>query len=174
MAIANVPLVIAQCGKLLFFKSIFEAQGNTLQSNWVLVHFNSAIKFQKVCHFFSLDCPKNVLYYHTVHRHVQNNLSFSLHNLYCVHTDWFPGWSRKYGAEPSSRSPSEDCVELRQSFPGLSAVEPNDITSDDTTESKVVKNQLYWNDQECRQENWFVCSKRITNPNKREKFFVIT
>ena len=54
-------------------------------------------------------------------------------------------------------------------------MDPNDITSDDTTESKVVKNQLYWNDQECRQENWFVCSKRITNPNKRENFvFVIT
>ena len=89
-------------------------------------------------------------------------------------TDWFPGWSQKYGAEPSSRSPSEDCVELRQSFPGLNAANPNDITSDDATESKVVKNQLYWNDQECRQENWFVCSKRITNPNKREKHLMKT
>ena len=86
-----------------------------------------------------------------------------------IDTDWFPGWSRKYGgAEPSSRTPTEDCVELRQSFPGLLNVEPNDIASDDI-QTKVVKNQLYWNDQECRQENWFVCSKRITKLNTREK-----
>ena len=59
-------------------------------------------------------------------------------------------------------------MELRQSFPGLLNVEPNDIASDDIP-TKVVKNQLYWNDQECRQENWFVCSKRITKLNTREK-----
>ena len=85
----------------------------------------------------------------------------------CLAPDWFPGWSRKYGREPSSRTPTEDCVELRQSFPGLVNVEPNDIVSDDVP-TKVVKNQLYWNDQECRQENWFVCSKRITNPSTRK------
>ena len=87
----------------------------------------------------------------------------------CLDTDWFPGWSRKYGREPSSRTPTEDCVELRQSFPGLVNVEPNDIVSDDVLPTKVVKNQLYWNDQECRQENWFVCSKRITNPTTRKE-----
>ena len=59
-------------------------------------------------------------------------------------------------------------MELRQSFPGLLNVEPNDIASDDI-QTKVVKNQLYWNDQECRQENWFVCSKRITRPSTRER-----
>ena len=41
-------------------------------------------------------------------------------------TDWFPGWTRNYGAEPSSLTPSEDCVALRQSFPGL---EPDAVTS---------------------------------------------
>ena len=87
----------------------------------------------------------------------------------CLDTDWFPGWSRKHGREPSSRTPTEDCVELRQSFPGLVNVEPNDIVSDDVLPTKVVKNQLYWNDQECRQENWFVCSKRITNPSTRKE-----
>ena len=44
----------------------------------------------------------------------------------CFFTDWFPGWTRNYGAEPSSLTPSEDCVALRQSFPGL---EPDAVTS---------------------------------------------
>lgn len=78
--------------------------------------------------------------------------------------DWFPGWAHKYGAEPSSKTPSEDCVELRQSFPGLEQVDlgnNNNILDDPTDE---IKNQLYWSDQECRQENWFICSKSLKNP----------
>ena len=27
-----------------------------------------------------------------------------------------------------------------------------------------VKNQLYWSDEECRIENWFICSRRIVAP----------
>ena len=52
-------------------------------------------------------------------------------------TDWFPGWTRNYGAEPSSQTPSEDCVALRQSFPGLgpdavalTSVEAKDVRGD--------------------------------------------
>lgn len=79
-------------------------------------------------------------------------------------TDWFPGWAKKYGAEPSSLTPSEDCVELRQAFPGLIVhdEDDNDITdaSSGSSQDLPVKNQqLYWSDQECRVENWFICGK---------------
>ena len=79
-------------------------------------------------------------------------------------TDWFPGWTKKYSIEPSSRTPSEDCVELRQSFPGLAVTDYDKMISSQLDSKEVKKNQLYWSDQECREENWFICSKRIIVP----------
>ena len=78
----------------------------------------------------------------------------------CLISDWFPGWISSYGAEPSSKSPSEDCVELRQSFPGLSAT-PNYSKNEVLSGHEVKNNQLYWSDQECRKENWFICAKAM-------------
>lgn len=74
---------------------------------------------------------------------------------YLITLDWFPGWTRKL-AEPSSKTPSEDCVELRQSFPGLTVNDGNGVIPEEN-----LKNQLYWSDQECREENWFICAKRM-------------
>ena len=107
-------------------------------------------------------------------------------------SDWFPGWVGKYGAEPSSKSPSEDCVGLRQSFPGVlrTTQDNNDNVIDTTTngglnglekglenglkggqiDPPVKKSQLYWSDQECRQENWFICSKRMITLRKEGKY----
>jgi hypothetical protein len=28
----------------------------------------------------------------------------------------------------------------------------------------LVRNQLYWSDQDCERENWFICAKPIINP----------
>ena len=86
--------------------------------------------------------------------------------------DWFPGWAKKYGAEPSSLTPSEDCVELRQAFLGLTVHDDNGITDNagrTTAQSQILSSQLehdknqqlYWSDQECRVENWFICGKRM-------------
>ena len=71
---------------------------------------------------------KKVIFYQFIY--------FSILFLYFF-PDWFPGWTRNYGAEPSSLTPSEDCVALRQSFPGLgpdavalTSVEAKDVRGD--------------------------------------------
>ena len=85
-------------------------------------------------------------------------------------SDWFPGWMGKYDSEPSSNTPSEDCVELRQSFPGVLSKnykqKNNEVIQEDmeavtTPHDEVKNNQLYWSDQECREENWFICAKAM-------------
>ena len=76
----------------------------------------------------------------------------------------------KYDSEPSSNTPSEDCVELRQSFPGVLSKnykqKNNEVIQEDmeavtTPHDEVKNNQLYWSDQECREENWFICAKAM-------------
>ena len=86
---------------------------------------------------------------------------FSRNSLTIFFLDWFPGWARKYGAEPSSLTPSEDCVELRQSFPGLRVNDDNSGDVIDKIDPTLKNQQLYWSDQECRELNWFICAKRM-------------
>ena len=86
--------------------------------------------------------------------------------------DWFPGWIQGR-SEPSSKTPTEDCVELRQSFPGVVTTTFKENHNNEVLllggKAKIpvekpvdlVKNHLYWNDQECRNENLFLCAKTM-------------